>query len=241
MLNELAFAFVSRICSQTSSEETIKINALVTEHVLLEGSHVEYFEELGVVDVEVVPGSREVLTHEIIELLTLDLHFFANDILGQGHGLLLVDHEDAGWLALVGLLLESEVFNDGFHELVWRFLVKLLWKSSNILDTVWGHALVAGGVVSLITISLIVSELNILAVLFIALAVGGAIGLGLLLSRSLNELIIALVIPGVSVALILHHEDGAEWRVSNNKLTISVVVLHEFVRCVLELDKAEED
>jgi len=106
------------LCLLRCSVETVEVDALVAEEVLLEAWHVERIDHGIIVDVEMLPSSGKVLIHEVIKLFSLDLLLFANNVLRQVQRLLLVHHERAGRLSLIGLLLEREILDHVSHELV---------------------------------------------------------------------------------------------------------------------------
>ena len=104
-----------------------------------------------------------------IQLFSLQFPGLLKDVFGGCHCLFLVHLEGTRRLTLTSLLLESIVFDNVFHKFVWRFLIELLWQSSNIFNTIRSHALISGGEVCLITIGLIISQHNILPVLIIGI------------------------------------------------------------------------
>ena len=151
-----------------------------------------------------IPSSLEVLVHEVIQFFTFQLLLLLHHVPGGGHRLLLVHLESSRWLSLRSLLLKSIIFNNILHEFVRRLFIELLREGAHVLNSVGSHALVAGSEVGLITIGLVIPELNVLAVLFtftfrgvgIRATIGRlAFGVSTLLGTTLDELKVIIVVP----------------------------------------------
>ena len=96
----------------------VEVQALVTAQVFHEGWHVKCVESIGLVHVEVLPRSSEILIHiflgsVLIHFLEFLKNFFRGDL-----SPFLINEEVARWTTLIVLLLESVFLEDVMHKLV---------------------------------------------------------------------------------------------------------------------------
>jgi hypothetical protein len=104
----------------------------VTEEPSQELWHSFNLNEVVVVDIEVVPGLVEVLSHVSGALSIVEVHVGVDNLVRNFIGCIFVQEEVAGWSSTVVLHFQSVSLDQGVHKSIVSFFDEILWDLSSV-------------------------------------------------------------------------------------------------------------